>query len=140
MLCRIGTAQIQTRKHVLHHADCTVPTRQHELDHTDHTNHTDHTDREYICPETSTSPDHLQIMTCPTCETRVRYVGLACYSLVPYLVVLYLVRKRGVQAELFVYTRYISLYHFYTNHYVPYVVAGRCSLAWLLARCFSAAF
>ena len=36
MLCRIYTVQIQLRKHVPDHADCTAPTRQHELDHTDH--------------------------------------------------------------------------------------------------------
>ena len=47
MLCRICVVQIQPRKHGLDHADYTVPTRQHELDHTDHT---DHTDQEYICP------------------------------------------------------------------------------------------
>ena len=46
MLCRICTVHIQPRKHVLDHADYTVPTRQHELDHTDHT---DHTDQEFIC-------------------------------------------------------------------------------------------
>ena len=28
-------------KHVPDSADCTAPTRQHELDHTDHTDHTD---------------------------------------------------------------------------------------------------
>ena len=37
MLCRICIVQIQPRKRVLDHADCTAPTRQHELDHTDHT-------------------------------------------------------------------------------------------------------
>ena len=42
MLCRICTAQIQPRNHVLDHADYYIaPTRQHELDHTDHTDHTD---------------------------------------------------------------------------------------------------
>ena len=32
------------------HADYTVSTQQHELDHTDHTDHADHT---YILPEIS---------------------------------------------------------------------------------------
>ena len=45
MLCKICIVKIQPRKHVLHHAGYTAPTRQHELDHTDHT---DHTDQEYI--------------------------------------------------------------------------------------------
>ena len=42
--------QIQPRKHVLSigHADCTAPTRKHDLDPTDHTDHTDHTDQESI--------------------------------------------------------------------------------------------
>ena len=35
MLRRICVSQIQRRKHALDHADCTAPTRQHELDHTD---------------------------------------------------------------------------------------------------------
>ena len=39
MLCRICTAvdylQIYPRNHVLDDADCTAPTRQHELDYTD---------------------------------------------------------------------------------------------------------
>ena len=32
----------------IYHADCTAPTRQHELDHTDHTDHTDYTDEEFM--------------------------------------------------------------------------------------------
>ena len=36
-LCSISVVQTQLRKHVLHHADYTAPTRQHELH------------REYIC-------------------------------------------------------------------------------------------
>ena len=46
MLCRICTVHIQSRKHVIDHADCTAPTLQHELD---------HTDQESICPERSRS-------------------------------------------------------------------------------------
>ena len=40
-LCRICIVQAQPRKHVLHDAGFTTPTRHHELDHTDHTDHTD---------------------------------------------------------------------------------------------------
>ena len=36
MLCRMYVVQIQLNRHVLDHADCTAPTRKHELDHTDH--------------------------------------------------------------------------------------------------------
>ena len=39
-------------KHELDHADYTVPTPQHELDHTDHT---DHTDQEPFFPARSRS-------------------------------------------------------------------------------------
>lgn len=38
MLCRICITQVQSRKHVLDHAECTDPTRQHELGHTDQDN------------------------------------------------------------------------------------------------------
>ena len=60
MLCRICVAQIQPGNHILDDADCTDPTRHHELDHTDHadhTDHTDHTDRDFYLPCLA-DPDH----------------------------------------------------------------------------------
>ena len=47
-----GSVQYRSKSgiHVLDHAGYTVPTRQHEPDHTDHT---DHADQGYIFPETS---------------------------------------------------------------------------------------
>ena len=46
MMRRICIVQIPPGKHVLHHADYTVPTWQHELD---------HTYQESICPERARS-------------------------------------------------------------------------------------
>ena len=48
-------AQIQPRKHVLHRADYTASTRQHEVG---------RTDREYICPERSRSSSRNRLL-CP---------------------------------------------------------------------------
>ena len=45
-LCRTCIVHIQPEKHVLDHAACTAPTRQHGLD---------HTDQEHICPNISRS-------------------------------------------------------------------------------------
>ena len=49
MWCRLCTVRVQpTSDGMLDRADCTAPTRQHELNHTDHTDHTYHIDQEYI--------------------------------------------------------------------------------------------
>ena len=50
VLCRIGTAQIQSKKHALDHADHTPPTRQRDLEHTCHILHTN---RRYVLPKIS---------------------------------------------------------------------------------------
>ena len=60
MLCRICIVQIQPRKHVLDHAGCTAPIRQHEVD---------PTDQEYICRERPGSwTAGIDDLICPRCE------------------------------------------------------------------------
>lgn len=68
MRCSAGpvyVVQIDSRKPVLHHADYTAPTLQHEL--VDHT-----TDQEYICPvrylDHKAKIDDDLLMICPMCK------------------------------------------------------------------------